>query len=91
MVSYKLVRRGTTELEHVGLVEALELSLLLLERHPEKYERAALRWHGRYCREVPGVTLTEAQTILAALGLLNGERRKAAAGALAGLLDRRGF
>jgi hypothetical protein len=37
------------ELEHVGLVEALELCLLLRDKAPEKYGRAALRWHRRYC------------------------------------------
>jgi hypothetical protein len=56
------------ELEHVGLVEALELCLLLCDRAPEKYGRAALRWHGRYCREVRDVTLEEAQAVLATLG-----------------------
>ena len=45
---------AASELQHVGLVEALELCLLLCDRAPEKYGRAALRWHGRYCREVAG-------------------------------------
>jgi hypothetical protein len=41
-------------------VEALELCLLLCDRAPEKFPRAALRWHRRYCREVRDVTLEEA-------------------------------
>ena len=52
---------AASELEHVGLVEALELCLLLWDQAPEKYGSAALRWHGRYCREVRDVTLEEAQ------------------------------
>lgn len=52
---------AASELEHVGLVEALELTLLLRDHEPSKFQRAALRWHGRYCREVPGVTFEEAQ------------------------------
>jgi hypothetical protein len=80
---------AASELEHVGLVEAL--CLLLLEREPARFTRAALRWHGRYCREVPGVAFEEAQAVLAALALLSSDRRTTAAGALAGLLDRRGF
>jgi hypothetical protein len=36
----------------VGLNEALELCLLLRDKAPEKFPRAALRWHARLCREV---------------------------------------
>jgi hypothetical protein len=82
---------AATELEHVGLVEALELCLLLLDRAPEKFARAALRWHGRYCREVSDVGLEDAQVVLAALAALPSQRGKVAARALAELLDRRGF
>lgn len=82
---------AASELEHVGLVEALELCLLLLDREPSKYPRAALRWHGRYCREVPDVGLEEAQAVLAVLAALNGPRKRGAASALAELLDRGGL
>jgi hypothetical protein len=58
------------ELQHVGLVEALELVLLVSDRAPEKFPRAALRWHGRYCREIRNVSLAEAQAVLATLALL---------------------
>jgi hypothetical protein len=34
---------SASELEHVGLAEALELCLLLTEQ-PARFERAALRW-----------------------------------------------
>jgi hypothetical protein len=78
------------ELEHVGLTEALELCLLLRDKAPERYGRAALRWHGRLCREVD-VSLEEAQAVLAALVLLAGERKRNAAFALAELLSRRGL
>jgi hypothetical protein len=69
---------AASELEHVGLVEALELCLLLWDQAPEKYGRAALRWHGRYCREVRDVTLEEAQAILATLALLPTVRERGA-------------
>jgi hypothetical protein len=42
---------AASELEHVGLAEALELCLLLRDKAPERYPPAALRWHGRFCRE----------------------------------------
>jgi hypothetical protein len=59
------------ELEHVGLAEALELCLFLRDGAPARYARAALRWHGRDCREVD-VGFDEAQAVLAALALLAG-------------------
>jgi hypothetical protein len=37
---------AASEIQVVGLVELLELTLLLADREPAKYERAALRWHG---------------------------------------------
>jgi hypothetical protein len=77
-------------LEHVGLAEALELCLLLRDKAPERYPRAALRWHGRLCREID-VSLEEAQATLAALVLMAGERKGNAAFALADLLSRRGL
>jgi hypothetical protein len=38
---------AAADLEHVGLADALELLLLMLESEPSRFERAALRWHGR--------------------------------------------
>jgi hypothetical protein len=81
---------AASELEVVGLGEALELCLLLRDKTPERYPRAALRWHGRLCREVD-VSLEEAQAILAALVVMAGERKGNAAFALADLLSRRGL
>jgi hypothetical protein len=74
----------------VGLVEALELVLLVSDRAPEKYDRAALRWTVRYARETTGVTLADAQAILALLAVLPA-RREPAAHALSDLLYRRGL
>jgi hypothetical protein len=77
------------ELEHVGLTEGLELVLLLAEKSPERFGRAALRWHGRYCREVAHVELDEALVVFGALAALRGEGAGVAASALAELLSRR--
>jgi hypothetical protein len=77
------------ELRHGSLTDALELCLLLCEREPRRYERAALRWHGRYCREVEGVSLDEGQAVLALLAALRGSRRPSVAVSLAELFDRR--
>jgi hypothetical protein len=71
-------------------VEALELCLLVCDQAPEKYGRAALRWHGRFCREVRDVSLEEAQAVLATLALLPTVRERGAS-ALSDLLYRRGL
>ena len=78
---------AAADLPHVGLNEALELCLILCDQEPERFQRAAVRWHGRYCREFH-VQVDEAQAVLGLLGLLQGPRRAAAAHALADLLDR---
>jgi hypothetical protein len=49
----------------------------------------ALRWHARYCRELPGVDLDETVAVLALLSVLRGQAAGAAARALAELLSGR--
>jgi hypothetical protein len=78
-----------TELDFVSLPDALELLLLMLDSEPSRFERAALRWHGRYCRELTDVDLVEAQAVLACLAGLRGSRPEPAAHALADLVHRR--
>jgi hypothetical protein len=78
------------ELEHVGLVEALELVLLLARGDDERRFRAAcVRWHARYCQQARVLDPAEGQAVLGLLVMLRGERRRQAATALAHLLDRR--
>jgi hypothetical protein len=75
-----------TELDFVGLSDALELVLLVVE-DPRRFRRAALRWHARYCAEVQEVGVEEAQAVLACLAGLAGRQPKAAASAHALRLD----
>jgi hypothetical protein len=79
-----------TELDFVSLPDALELVLLLVD-DPKRFRRAALRWHARYCGEVPDVGFEEAQALLACLAGITGRQPKAAAEALAALVHRRGL
>jgi hypothetical protein len=46
---------AASELQFVGLAEALELTLLLANGDLEKYNRAALRWHVRFVEETKNV------------------------------------
>jgi hypothetical protein len=81
-------RAAASELKHVGLAEALELTLLILAKEPTRFRAAALRWHARYCGDNK-VTIEEATAVLGLLAMLEGHRAKPAAQALAGLLDSR--
>lgn len=88
-----LDRRQTTaalsaaaELPHVGLADALELVLLLRDTDSPRFERAALRFHARYCAGTRA-GLSEGSAVLGLLAALNGERGPAAARALAELCE----
>lgn len=50
---------AAAELDFVSLPDALELVLLLVDE-PTRFRRAALRWHARYCGEIPDVGFEEA-------------------------------
>ena len=67
------------EFGRLDLADALELLSLIAEREPDRYERAAVRWHGRLELERPGLTLAQAQLALAALTALPVERATALA------------
>jgi hypothetical protein len=80
---------AAAELPQVALTDALELLLLLRDADRPRFERAALRWHGRYCRELPDVGLREATAVLALLAGLGDRTPEAAARALAEILSGR--
>jgi hypothetical protein len=81
-------RAAAAELNHVGLAEALEFTLLILAKEPARFRAAALRWHARYCGDNK-VSLEEATAVLGLLAMLDGRRAETAAQALAGLLNSR--
>jgi hypothetical protein len=81
---------AAAELDFVSLPDALELVLLSVDE-PARFRRAALRWHARYCGDLADVGFEEAQAVLACLAGPAGRRPKAAASALAELVNRRGL
>jgi hypothetical protein len=84
------VLSAASDLQFVGLAEALELTLLLADADQEKYERAAVRWHVRFVYESKNVGIRESQAVLALLAAI--PVNSLAATALAELLThRRGF
>jgi hypothetical protein len=78
---------AASELQFVALAEALELTLLLADEEPEKYDRAAARWHARFLQETKNVDLRESLAVLALLAAIPANAMAAAA--LAELLSRR--
>jgi hypothetical protein len=78
---------AAAELQFVALAEALELTLLLADGDPKRYERAAVRWHGRFLHETKNVDFRESLAVLALLAAI--PANCLAATALAELLRRR--
>jgi hypothetical protein len=64
---------AATELKHVGLADALELTLLILAKEPARFRAVALRWQARYCGDNK-ITIEEATAVLGLLAMLDGRR-----------------
>jgi hypothetical protein len=78
---------AASELGFVGLAEARELTLLLADKEPERYDHAAVRWHVRFVSDSKNVDLRESLAVLGLLAAIPANRL--AASALAELLSRR--
>src|SRR5205085_12382335 len=52
-----LVLAAARELPRIALDDALRICLVLRDGDPERYERAAVRWLGRFALEARGVTI----------------------------------
>lgn len=85
-----IVTAAAAEVGRLSLGDALAVTLVFLDSEPERFERALVRWHGRYCLEVQPAA-DEAQLVLAALRGLAGPARPAAAHALLELMQHRGM
>jgi hypothetical protein len=59
-------------------VDALEFCDLLARLAPERFERAALRWHERSTTEARPASIAEAQLSLTCLQLLTSDHRSVA-------------
>ena len=73
------------EMEHLNLADALALALLIAESDPDRWPRAAARWHARFVQEARGIGIDDAGLALEALRLLPGPHRALAAQTLRGL------
>jgi hypothetical protein len=85
-----LVLAAAAELPRVSLEDALAICLILRDGASPRYERAAVRLHGRLCLELPGLSLEDADLVLTALRLLPSPHGRAGVAALSALLESRG-
>jgi hypothetical protein len=65
-----LVIAAAKELPQIGLEDALRICLVLRDGDPGRYERAAVRWLGRFALEARGVTIEALRRAAAALDAL---------------------
>jgi hypothetical protein len=65
-----LVTATALELPRVALDDALRICLVLRGGDPARYERAAVRWLGRFALEARGVTIDDLRTAAEALDAL---------------------
>ncbi len=65
-----LVLTAARELPRVALDDALRICLVLRDGDSGRYERAAVRWLGRFALEARGVTIADLRAAAAALDAL---------------------
>ena len=65
-----LVTAAALELPRVALDDALRICLVLRGGDPERYERAAVRWLGRFALEARQVTIDDLRLAADALAVL---------------------
>jgi hypothetical protein len=78
------------ELGRLTLSDSLALLLLFADQDPERFARAAPRWHARFVLAARGLSLAEANAALAAVALLAGPSRQRALELLGDLCRRHG-
>jgi hypothetical protein len=75
--SESLVTAAALELPRVALDDALRICLVLRGGDPERYERAAVRWLGRFALEGRRVTIADLRAAADALDTLPGRPTEA--------------
>ncbi|HEU4976721.1 MAG TPA: hypothetical protein VFT50_16625 [Baekduia sp.] len=72
-----IIRAAAAELPAIRLDDALQVCVVLRDREPASYERAAVRWIGRYCVERPDVTLEDVDHARAAFTIMRRDPERA--------------
>jgi hypothetical protein len=74
-----IIRAAAAELPAIRLDDALQVCVLLRDREPDRYERAAVRWIGRYCVERGDATLDDVDHARAAFSFMRRDPERALA------------
>ena len=61
------LRRHAAELAPISLADALRICLIVRDREPEQYEKAAVRWLGRFALEALRATVEDVRLAAEAL------------------------
>ncbi|WP_372788704.1 hypothetical protein [Paraconexibacter sp.] len=72
-----LVRTAAAELPAVSLDDALHVCVLLRDREPDRYERAAVRWIARFCVERVEVSIEDVDQASKAFVLMRSDPERA--------------
>jgi hypothetical protein len=64
------IRSNAAALGPIRLSEALRICLMFRDQDPDRYERAAMRWLGRFALEAPQASFDDLQLALNALDVL---------------------
>jgi hypothetical protein len=72
-----IIRAAAAELPAIRLGDALHVCVLLRDREPQRYERAAVRWIGRFCAERPDITLQDVDHARAAFQIMRRDPERA--------------
>lgn len=65
-----IVTAAALELPRVQLDDALQICLVLRDGDPDRYDRAAVRWLGRFALEAQGVSIEDLRAAAEALDAL---------------------
>jgi hypothetical protein len=76
------------ELPQLSLLDALELTMLIARKDPNRYPRVAARWPQRYLEEDPTVTIEEAGLAASSLIALTGAGYQEAVQTLRAMAER---
>lgn len=64
------LRRNAEQLAPIRLPDALRICLIVRDREPQLYERAAVRWLGRFALEARNLTLADLNLAAEAIAML---------------------
>ena len=76
------------DLPRLGLVDALELTILVARKDPRRHPRVAARWLLRFLEECPAATIEEAALAASSLVALTGRGHEEAALTLRAMTER---